>query len=68
MDSGLQRKRRLFRSERYYGKFHRHILLPKDAKVDEVKAELKNGVLTISIPVPETKAKTRTVPVLEGVA
>jgi len=63
-----EKEENLFRSERYYGKFHRQILLPKDAKVDEVKAELKNGILTISIPVPETKAKTRTVPVLEGVA
>jgi HSP20 family protein len=58
----------VFRSERYYGKFHRQIMLPKEAKVDQIKAELKNGVLAISIPVPNIQAKARTVPVVEGPA
>ena len=31
-----------------------------------MKAELKNGILSIYIPVPVTKAKARTVPVIEG--
>jgi HSP20 family protein len=55
-----------FRSERYYGKFHREIALPKDAKIGDVKAELTNGVLSISVPVPETKDKVRIIPVTEG--
>jgi HSP20 family protein len=61
-----EREENFFRSERYYGKFHRQIALPKDAKTGQVKAELNNGVLTISVPVPETKPKARTVPVIEG--
>lgn len=61
-----EKEENFFRSERYYGKFHRQIWLPKDAKVDQVKAELSNGVLTVTLPVPETKAKSRTVPVMEG--
>ncbi len=61
-----EKEENFFRSERYYGKFQRQIWLPKDAKVDQVKAELSNGVLTISVPVPETKPKSRTVPVSEG--
>lgn len=49
------------RWERSYGKFYRSILLPEGAKTDQVKAELKDGVLKVSIPVPETQQKTRQV-------
>ncbi len=52
-----------YRSERYYGKFYRSIPLPKGAKTDAIKAELTNGVLEVVIPVPETKAATREIPI-----
>jgi len=55
-----------FRSERYYGNFHRQIALPKDANLDNVKAEMNNGVLTISVPVAESKLKARAVPVTQS--
>jgi HSP20 family protein len=55
------------RIERSYGKFYRSILLPEGAKVDLTKAELKDGVLTVSIPIPEIK-KPRQVPVEESKA
>ena len=54
-----------FRSERSYGEFYRRIPLPKDAKVDLIKAELNNGVLHITVPVPPTKANVKQVPITE---
>jgi HSP20 family protein len=44
-----------FRSERSYGSFYRLVPQPKGAKIDNVKADLNNGVLTIVVPVPEAK-------------
>ena len=51
------------RWERSYGSFYRSIPLPEGAKTDQVKAELKDGVLKVSIPVPEAAKKGRQVPV-----
>ncbi|KAG5572584.1 hypothetical protein H5410_062350 [Solanum commersonii] len=39
-----------FWSSRSYGYYNNSIVLPEDAKVDEIKAEMKDGVLTITIP------------------
>lgn len=52
--------------ERSYGKFYREIPLPEGAKIDQVKADLTNGVLTVSLPVPEVVTKGRPVPIGEG--
>ena len=52
--------------ERSYGQFYRSIPLPEGAKTDQAKAELTDGVLKISMPVQETKKKTRQVPVEQG--
>ncbi|MFN3598839.1 MAG: Hsp20/alpha crystallin family protein [Aquificaceae bacterium] len=41
------------RVERVYGKFERVIPLPADVKVEEAKAEFKEGVLEIRIPKAE---------------
>jgi HSP20 family protein len=38
------------RQERGYGQFSRLLTLPCDVKTDEVEAEFKNGVLTITLP------------------
>ncbi|MCL7047554.1 hypothetical protein MKW94_022641 [Papaver nudicaule] len=43
------------RVERSSGKFLRRFRLPENAKVDEVKASMENGVLTVSIPKAEEK-------------
>ncbi|KAG6669471.1 26.5 kDa heat shock protein, mitochondrial [Carya illinoinensis] len=40
-----------------YGYYHTSLLLPEDAKIDEVKAELRDGVLTIVIPRTEKPEK-----------
>ncbi|KAI3904281.1 hypothetical protein MKW92_013027 [Papaver armeniacum] len=43
------------RVERNSGKFLRRFRLPENAKVDEVKASMENGVLTVSVPKVEEK-------------
>jgi HSP20 family protein len=55
-----------FQTERHYGKFYRSIALPEGAQVDQVKAELNNGVLEIKVPVAEPKTKMKNVPIAEA--
>ncbi|XP_052176207.1 17.5 kDa class I heat shock protein-like [Diospyros lotus] len=43
------------RVERSKGKFMRRFQLPENAKMDQVKASLENGVLTVTIPKEEMK-------------
>ncbi|XP_073298426.1 17.3 kDa class I heat shock protein-like [Primulina huaijiensis] len=43
------------RVERSSGKFLRRFRLPERAKVEEIKAEMENGVLTVTVPKEETK-------------
>ncbi len=38
-----------------YGVFERRFALPEGAKVDDLKAKFTNGILEISVPVPEIK-------------
>jgi len=51
------------RSERRYGKFSRTIPLPEGANAEQAKAQFNNGVLEITIPVPETKVRRREIPI-----
>ncbi|XP_021298267.1 26.5 kDa heat shock protein, mitochondrial [Herrania umbratica] len=44
-------------SARSYGFYNTSLVLPEDAKVDEIKAELKDGVLCIIIPRTEQPKK-----------
>ncbi|TKY46397.1 18.5 kDa class I heat shock protein [Spatholobus suberectus] len=43
------------RVERSSGKFMRRFRLPEDAKMDQIKAKMENGVLTVSVPKMEVK-------------
>ncbi|MCL7037726.1 hypothetical protein MKW94_025200 [Papaver nudicaule] len=43
------------RVERSSGKFLRRFRLPENAKIDEVKASMENGVLTVNVPKFEEK-------------
>ncbi|KAI3748786.1 hypothetical protein L6452_12127 [Arctium lappa] len=43
------------RVERSSGKFMRRFSLPENAKVDQVKAAMENGVLTVTVPKMEVK-------------
>jgi HSP20 family protein len=52
-----------YRSELSYGRFYRLIPLPESAKIDEAKADFKNGVLEVTVPVPEMQRKSRQIPI-----
>jgi HSP20 family protein len=49
---------RIHRTERFYGGFCRSFTLPDDAKAEGIRAESKNGVLSVHVPKVEIeKAK-----------
>ena len=52
----------VYRTERFFGKFQRTVTLPAPVAADKVKAQYKDGVLTITLPKTEDK-NTRRIPV-----
>ncbi len=52
-----------FQSERSYGRFFRSIQLPEGVKTEQASAQFANGVLEITLPVPEVQQKRREIPV-----
>ncbi|HKO04956.1 MAG TPA: Hsp20/alpha crystallin family protein [Candidatus Acidoferrales bacterium] len=53
------------RMERYYGTFSRTFTLPNIVKLDAVKAEYRNGVLTVKLPKLE-EAKPKQIKIAVG--
>ena len=43
----------VYRTERFFGKFQRTVTLPAPVAADKVKAQYKDGVLTITLPKTE---------------
>jgi len=48
-----EKKDNYHRIERRYGKFQRSFYLPKNVKANDIKANYKDGVLTVTIPKSE---------------
>jgi HSP20 family protein len=61
-----EKRKGYYHSECSYGKFYRSILLPEGAKTDQTAAQFNNGVLEVSLPIPEAKAARKEIPVQEG--
>jgi HSP20 family protein len=59
-----EKGREFHRVERMSGSFHRSMRLPFEIDADKVNADVKNGVLTVTIPKPaEVVAKTKKIEV-----
>ncbi|HLI86773.1 MAG TPA: Hsp20/alpha crystallin family protein [Bryobacteraceae bacterium] len=51
------------RSERSYGHFYRAIPLPDGADPEKAKAEFKDGILRVTVPIAETKRQAKRIPI-----
>jgi HSP20 family protein len=56
----------VYRSERRYGQFYRAIPLPDGASLEKAKAQFNNGVLEITLPVPQERRNRREIPIEAG--
>ena len=54
----------IHRQERFYGKFQRALTLPAPVAADKVKAQYKDGILTVTLPKAE-EAKPKAITVSE---
>jgi HSP20 family protein len=54
-----------YRSERFYGKFHRAVPLPFSVDSSKVEARYRDGVLTVTLPKSE-QAKAKQIEVAAG--
>jgi HSP20 family protein len=43
----------VYRSERFFGRFQRTIMLPTQVAVDRIKAQYKDGILNVTLPKAE---------------
>jgi HSP20 family protein len=56
------------RSERSYGRFYRAIPLPEGTHAEQAKAKFNNGVLEVTVPLPQQRSSRRQIQVEEGAA
>jgi HSP20 family protein len=54
------------RTEIRYGRFYRTIPLPEGAQADQAEAKLDNGVVEVTIPVPEETSQRKQIPIQTG--
>jgi len=52
--------------EFHYGAFSRSVHLPQHAKVDDVTATYRDGVLEVRVPLEEASAESRRIPIEHG--
>ncbi len=57
---------RAYRSERRYGQFYREIALPEGVNSEQAKAQFRNGVLEVTMPVAEQRSHRREIPINSG--
>lgn len=50
-------------TERRYGRFYRAIPLPEGVNADQAKAEFHDGVLEVTVPIPEQQSRRRQIPI-----
>lgn len=60
-----EEKDKWYRVERSNGKFLRRFRLPKNARTDQVKASMENGVLTVFVPIEGVIVKKPEVKTIE---
>lgn len=59
-----EKRQGYYRSERSYGRFYRMIPLPEGVDAEKAKAQFKDGVLQVEIPLPPSaQPKTREIPI-----
>jgi HSP20 family protein len=63
-----ERREGFYRSERSYGAFSRTIPIPEEANLEQAKAQFEDGILKVSLPIPESKRQRREIPIETGVA
>jgi HSP20 family protein len=60
------KKEGYFLSERAFGSFHRTIALPEGAKLDQAAAHFQNGVLEVTVAIPEVAKHRVEIPIHNG--
>ena len=43
----------VYRAERFFGRFQRAVVLPAPVAADKIRAQYKDGILTVTLPKPE---------------
>lgn len=56
-----EEQKRFVRRERHYGSFYRSMPLPAGVKADQIKATCKDGLLEVTVPLPEPEQKSVTI-------
>jgi HSP20 family protein len=55
-----------YRAERSYGSFRRVVPLPEGADTEHAEARFDNGVLEVTVPLPEERTRSRRIDIQEG--
>lgn len=51
------------RTEIRYGRFYRVVPMPEGANVEQARARFNDGVLEVTVPLPEKQSRTREIPI-----